>query len=61
MTVKILVSIAGHEDPANGLERSFSFRPGDLTELPDGLAAKWIASGIAAPTGAPEAKQKKAR
>jgi hypothetical protein len=59
MIVRMLVSIAGHADPANGLAEDFGFAPGELHELEDGLAEKWIAAGIAEVPPAPKVKKSK--
>jgi hypothetical protein len=46
ITVRILVSIAGHADPTYNLE-DFAFQPAQVVDLDDTLAGKWIAGGIA--------------
>lgn len=61
--VKILVSIAGRQDFANGFESDYSFSPGDEVELSPALAEKWIRNKTAeaiveAPTAAPVPKKK---
>lgn len=61
MKVKMLISIAGHADPANGVDQDFAFHPGQEVELPKPLAEKWIDSGHAEPAGAPVTGGKKSR
>ena len=57
MKIRMLTSIAGHADPANGLDDDFSFKPGELLELDEPLAEAWIAAGHA--EVAPEPKHRK--
>lgn len=47
MKIKLLTSIAGNADPANGLERDFAFAHGEVVEVADGLGRKWIGSNLA--------------
>lgn len=46
MQIKMLQSIAGHADPDNDIEE-FSFKPGDVVDLKDGVAKAWVAGGLA--------------
>ena len=47
MKVRMLVSIAGLAMPHYGITGTYSLAPGDVLELHDELAEKWIASGHA--------------
>jgi hypothetical protein len=47
MRVKIIEPIAGHADERYNLE-DHSFKPGEVVDLHDDLAAAWIADGRAA-------------
>lgn len=47
MKVRMLVSIAGHAMPHYGITGTFSFAPGEVIDLHDELADKWIESGLA--------------
>ena len=47
MQIKIVQSIAGHADPRYELE-DFGYRPGEVVDVDDELAASWIDAGIAA-------------
>lgn len=44
MKVRMLVSIAGLAMPHYGITGTYSLAPGDVLELHDELAEKWIAS-----------------
>jgi hypothetical protein len=58
-TIRLLVSIAGHADPAHELP-DFAFAPGDLADVSAALAKAWIEGGIAeAIEPAPTPKKKK--
>jgi hypothetical protein len=46
MKVRMLVSIAGHAEPAYSLPE-FSFSPGDEVDLDPALAKAWLESGHA--------------
>lgn len=58
MTVKMQTAIAGHADPKHGLANDFSFGPGEVVDLPDELAAKWIDAGHATDASAKAAPKK---
>lgn len=47
----MLISIAGLPMPQYGIATDYSLSPGDVLELHDELAEKWIASGHAEKAG----------
>jgi hypothetical protein len=47
MRVKMIEARAGHADETYNLPDNFSFRPGEIVDLDDALAAAWIESGEA--------------
>lgn len=47
MKVRILKSIAGLAMPQYGITSIFALQPGDVLDLHDELARKWISSRIA--------------
>jgi len=49
MKVRILVSLAGLPMPHYGITSDFALQPGDVLELHDELAEKWVGSGKAEP------------
>lgn len=44
MRIEMLASIMGGADPANGLDQEFCYREGQIVEVRDDLALKWMSS-----------------
>lgn len=60
MKVRMCISIAGLAMPHYGITSDYSLSPGDVLELHDELAGKWLASGHAeAVAEEPELKKSK--
>jgi hypothetical protein len=58
MKIKLNCAIAGHADTVHGLDKEFAFRPGEIVDLPEALAQKWIKAEIATALEPPKAAKK---